>query len=45
MKICGAETDGQAIICASPMIIIKANNFKFDIYDVEIREIIPPTTK
>ena len=45
MKICGAETDGQAITWGSPMIIIKANDFKFDIYDVEVREIIPPTTK
>jgi hypothetical protein len=31
MKICGAETDGQAITCASPMTVIKANDFKFDI--------------
>ncbi len=41
MKVCGAETDGQAITWGSPLIIIKANDFKFDIYDVEIREIIP----
>ena len=45
MKVCGAETDGQAITWGSPMIIIKANDFKFDIYDVEVREISPPTTK
>ena len=45
MKICGAEKDGQAITWGSPMIIIKANDFKFDIYDIEVREIIPPTTK
>jgi len=45
MKECDAEKDGQAITWGSPMIIIKANDFKFDIYDVEVREIIPPTTK
>jgi len=28
MKVCGAETDGQAITWGSPMIIIKANDFK-----------------
>jgi hypothetical protein len=42
MKICGAKTNGQAITWGSPIVIIKANDFKFDIYDVEIREIIPP---
>ena len=41
MKVCGAETDGQTITWGSPMIIIKANDFKFDIYDVGVREIIP----
>ena len=41
MKVCGAEKDGQAITWDSSMIIIKANDFKFDIYDVKIREIIP----
>ena len=40
MKVCGAERDGEAITWGSPMIIIKANDFKFDIYDVEVREII-----
>src|SRR5829696_553195 len=44
MKVCGAEKDGQAITWGSPIVIIKANDFKFDIYDVEIREIIPPFT-
>lgn len=44
MKVCGAEKDGQAITWGSPMIIIKANDFKFDIYDLEVREIIPPVT-
>jgi hypothetical protein len=43
MKECGAETDGQAITWGSPIVILKANDFKFDIYDVEIREIIPPS--
>ena len=42
MKICGAKTNGQAITWGSPIVIIKANDFKFDIYDVEIREIIHP---
>ncbi|MFB5600889.1 MAG: hypothetical protein ACE5SW_11770, partial [Nitrososphaeraceae archaeon] len=42
MKKCGAETDGQAITWGSPTVIIKANDFKFDIYDIEIREIVPP---
>jgi hypothetical protein len=45
MKVCGAEKDGQAITWGSPTIILKANDFKFDLYDVEVREIIPPTTK
>jgi hypothetical protein len=44
MKVCGAETNGQAITWGSPIVIIKANDFKFDIYDVEIREIIPPSS-
>ena len=43
MKLCGAETNGQAITWGSPIVIIKANDFKFDIYDLEIREIRPPT--
>jgi hypothetical protein len=43
MKLCGAETNGQAITWGSPIVILKANDFKFDIYDVEIREILPPT--
>jgi hypothetical protein len=43
MKECGAETNGQAITWGSPIVILKANDFKFDIYDVEIREIIPPS--
>ena len=43
MKLCDAETDGQAITWGSPIVIIKANDFKFDIYDIKIREIVPPT--
>ncbi|MDX1371428.1 MAG: hypothetical protein R3321_03115 [Nitrososphaeraceae archaeon] len=39
MKECGAETNGQAITWGSPIVIIKANDFKFNIYDIEIREI------
>lgn len=42
MKKCGAETDTQAITWGSPEVIIKSNDFKFDIYDIEVREIIPP---
>ncbi|MFB5600744.1 MAG: hypothetical protein ACE5SW_11030, partial [Nitrososphaeraceae archaeon] len=42
MTVCGAETDGQAITWGSPMVIVKANDFKFNIYDIEVREIIPP---
>jgi hypothetical protein len=42
MTVCGAETDTQAITWGSPIVILKANDFLFDIYDVEIREIIPP---
>ena len=43
MTECGARTDGQAITWGSPIVLIKANDFKFDIYDIEIREIVPPT--
>ena len=45
MTECDAKTDGQAITWGSPIVIIKANDFKFNIYDVEIREIIPPTSR
>jgi hypothetical protein len=44
MKQCGAETNDQAITWGSPIVILKANDFKFDIYDIEIREIIPPSS-
>jgi hypothetical protein len=42
MTECGATIDGQAITWGSPLVIIKANDFKFDIYDIEVREIILP---
>ncbi|MGD1834305.1 MAG: hypothetical protein ACPKQO_01105 [Nitrososphaeraceae archaeon] len=42
MEKCGAETDGQAITWGSPTVILKANDFKFDIYDIEVREILVP---
>ena len=42
MTECGAKTNGQAITWGSPIVILKANDFLFDIYDMEIREIIPP---
>ncbi|MDX1372403.1 MAG: hypothetical protein R3321_08025, partial [Nitrososphaeraceae archaeon] len=42
MTKCGADTDGQAITWGSPLVIIKANDFKFDICDIEVREIVPP---
>ena len=42
MKVCGARTNGQAITWGSPLVIIKSNDFKFDIYDIQINEIIPP---
>ncbi|MGE0243879.1 MAG: hypothetical protein AB7F53_08690 [Nitrososphaeraceae archaeon] len=41
MTECDAKTDGQAITWGSPIVILKANDFKFDIYDIGIREIIP----
>jgi hypothetical protein len=44
MKLCGAKTNGQAITWGSPIVILKSNDFKFDIYDVEIREITPPSS-
>ncbi|HEX5186921.1 MAG TPA: hypothetical protein VFV86_08530, partial [Nitrososphaeraceae archaeon] len=42
MTECGAKTVGQAITWGSPTVIIKANDFKLDIFDIEVREIIPP---
>lgn len=42
MKICGAKKKGSVISWGSPNIVIKTNNVTFDIYDIEVREIIPP---
>jgi hypothetical protein len=39
---CGAKTVGQTITWGSPTVIIKANDFKLDVYDIEVREIVPP---
>ena len=44
MTECGANTDGQAITWGSPIVILKANDFLFDIYDIEVREINPPNS-
>jgi hypothetical protein len=44
MTECGAKTDGQAITWGSPIVIIKANDFEFDIYDIEVREIVPSSS-
>jgi hypothetical protein len=42
MKDCGAINKTSTISWGSPMIILITNNLNFDIYDLEIREIIPP---
>ena len=42
MDECGAITKGAIISWGSPKIILKTNNLNFDIYDMEVREIIPP---
>jgi hypothetical protein len=42
MKICGANKKGDIISWGSPDVVIKTNNNVFDIYDMEVREIIPP---
>jgi outer membrane biosynthesis protein TonB len=42
MTECDAKTNGQAITWGSPIVILKANDFLFDIYDIEVREINPP---
>jgi hypothetical protein len=39
MTECGAKTDGQAITWSYPIVILKANDFKLDIYDIEIKKI------
>ena len=45
MDECGAITKGAIISWGSPKIILKTNNLNFDIYDIEVREIIPPPSK
>lgn len=42
MNECGAITKGAIISWGSPKMILKTNNLEFDLYDIEIREIIPP---
>ena len=42
MYECGAINKTSTISWGSPMIISITNNLNFDIYDLEIREIIPP---
>jgi hypothetical protein len=42
MDECGAITKGAIISWGSPKVILKTNNLDFDIYDIEVREIIPP---
>jgi hypothetical protein len=42
MNDCGAINKTSTISWGSPMIILITNNLNFDIYDLEIREIIPP---
>ena len=42
MKICGANKKGDIISWGSPDIVLKTNDMVFDIYDMEVREIIPP---
>ena len=42
MNECGAITKGAIISWGSPKMILKTNNLDFDLYDIEIREIIPP---
>lgn len=42
MDECGAITKGAIISWGSPKIILKTNNLNFDIYDLEVTEIIPP---
>lgn len=42
MNECGAITKGAIISWGSPKMILKTNNLDFDLYDIEVREIIPP---
>ena len=45
MDECGAKTKGAIISWGSPKVILKTNNLNFDIYDLEVTEIIPPQEK
>ncbi len=42
MKICGAKKKGAVISWGSPDIVIKTNDNVFDIFDMEVQEIITP---
>jgi len=42
MDECGAKTKGAIISWGSPKVILKTNNLNFDLYDLEVTEIIPP---
>ena len=42
MDECGAMDKGATISWGSPKMILKTNNLDFDLYDIEVREIIPP---
>jgi len=42
MDECGSINKGAIISWGSPKAILKTNNLDFDIYDIEVREIIPP---
>ena len=42
MDGCGAIDKGATISWGSPKMILKTNNLDFDLYDIEVREIIPP---
>jgi len=43
MDECGAKTKAAIISWGSPKIVFKTNKLNFDIYDMEAREIIPPS--
>ena len=43
MDECGAKTKAAIISWGSPKIIFKTNKLIFDVYDIEVREIIPPS--
>jgi hypothetical protein len=42
MNDCGAINKTSTISWGSPLIILITNNLNFDLYDLEIRKIIPP---